>query len=337
MTLNMDLAKAQDLAHTAALGKATAMAMDLDPAMATNTGTGTDTATAMDFELALAPSDSNTASDTASDMATVQPLGSAMAMATTTVTAMDSEEGADTVLTSDMDLAKALDLADARASSAALASQSVDMVLNPSQALASQSDDDGSRGSRFSLVKQDVSSEESELTGDDDVTKEEKKRKLELDSLSWKKLPSRNKTRQIREKSDPQLLYHCRFTMLMRHTNSNLRPNPVRSIEEILSNRRMRNVPTNARINVMVESWSLSTRTKSYTMSTVNLDGIVGEDDLSCQSIYEDGMKEIQPQYEGLFGTEKVIQDGQLLRIYTKLLEALNEIRLQVALMTNLQ
>jgi hypothetical protein len=32
-----------------------------------------------------------------------------------------------------------------------------------------------------------------------------------------------------------------------------------------------------------------------------------------------------------LFGNEKVIQDGQLLRIYTKLLEALNEIRLQVA------
>ena len=206
----MDLAKAQDLAHTAALGKATAMAMDLDPAMATNTGTGTDTATAMDFELALAPSDSNTASDTASDMATVQPLGSAMAMATTTVTAMDSEEGADTVLTSDMDLAKAPDLADARASSAALASQSVDMGLT---------DDDGSRGSRFSLVEQDVSSEEFEFMGDDDVTKEEKKRKLELPSSSRKKLPLRTKTTKVREKSDPQLLYHCGFTMLMRHQN----------------------------------------------------------------------------------------------------------------------
>jgi hypothetical protein len=117
--------------------------------------------------------------------------------------------------------------------------------------------------------------------------------------------------------------------MLMQYQNLNLRPNPVQSIEEILSNRRMRNVPTNARINVMVKSWSLSTRTKSSTMSTVNLDGIVGE--LSCQSIYEDGIKEIQPHYEGLFGNEKVIQDGQLLCIYTKLLEALNEIRLQVA------
>ncbi len=66
----------------------------------------------------------------------------------------------------------------------------------------------------------------------------------------------------------------------------------------------MRNVPTNARINVMVKSWSLSTRTKSSTMPTVNLDGIVGEDELSCQSIYEDGMKENQPHYEGLFGNE---------------------------------
>jgi hypothetical protein len=145
-------------------------------------------------------------------------------------------------------------------------------------------------------------------------------------------LPLRTKTRKVGEKSDPQLLYHCGFTMLMRHRNSNIRPNPIPSIEEILSNCRMRSVPTNARINVMVESWSLSTRTKSSTMPTVNLDGIVGEDELSCQSTYEDGMKEIQPHYEGLFGNEKLIQDGQLLRIYTKLLKALNEIRLQIAL-----
>jgi hypothetical protein len=66
-------------------------------------------------------------------------------------------------------------------------------------------------------------------------------------------------------------------------------------------------------------------------MSTENLDGIVGEDELSCQSIYEDDMKEIQPIYEGLFGNEKKLQVDQLLSIYTKLVEALNEIRLQVA------
>jgi hypothetical protein len=52
-------------------------------------------------------------------------------------------------------------------------------------------------------------------------------------------------------------------------------------------NRKMRSVPENARINVMVESWSLSTRAKSSTMPTVNLDGIIGEDELSCQSAYE--------------------------------------------------
>jgi hypothetical protein len=137
-------------------------------------------------------------------------------------------------------------------------------------------------------------------------------------------------TTKVREKSDPQLLYHCGFAMLMGHQNSNLRYNPSQSIKEILSNRRMKNVPTNARINALVESWSLSTRSKSSTMSTVNLDGIVGEDEFSCQSIYEDDMKEIQPLYEGLFGNEKVMQVGQLLCIYTKLLQALNEIRLQV-------
>jgi hypothetical protein len=74
----------------------------------------------------------------------------------------------------------------------------------------------------------------------------------------------------------------------------------------------MRNIPTNARLNALVESWNLSSRTKSSTTSTVNSDGIVGEDELSCQSIYEDGMKEIQPIYEGLFGNEIFLQEDQL-------------------------
>ncbi len=108
-------------------------------------------------------------------------------------------------------------------------------------------------------------------------------------------MPLRTKTRKVGEKSDLQLLYYCGFTMLMRHRNSNICPNPIPSIEEIMSNRKMRSVPTNARINVMVKSWSLSTRTKSSTMPTVNLDGIVGQDELSCQSTDEDGRKEIQP------------------------------------------
>ncbi len=71
-------------------------------------------------------------------------------------------------------------------------------------------------------------------------------------------MPLRTKTKKVREKSDPQLLYHCGFTMLMRHQNLNLRPNPSQSIKEILSNCRMKNLPTNARIDVMVESWSLT-------------------------------------------------------------------------------
>ncbi len=110
-------------------------------------------------------------------------------------------------------------------------------------------------------------------------------------------MPLTTKTTKVREMSDPPLLYHCGFTTVMGHQNTNRRPNPSRSIDEILSNRRMRNIPTNARLNAFVESWSLSPRTKSSTMSTVNLDGIVGEDELSCQSTYEDDMKEIQHIY----------------------------------------
>ncbi len=136
-------------------------------------------------------------------------------------------------------------------------------------------------------------------------------------------MPLTTKTTKVREKSDTPLLYHCGFTMVMRHQNSNQRPNPSRSIDEILSNRRMRNISTNARLNALVESWSLSSITKSSTMSTVNLDGIVGEDELSCQSIYEYDMEEIQPIYEGLFGNEFFLQVDQLLSIYTKLVKSI--------------
>ena len=86
-----------------------------------------------------------------------------------------------------------------------------------------------------------------------------------------------------------------------------MRPNPIPSIKEILLNLKMRNVPASTRINVMVENWSLSTRAKSPKMPTVNLESIVGEDELSCQSTYEVGMKEIQLHYEGMLGHEKLL------------------------------
>ena len=97
--------------------------------------------------------DPNIAPDMGSDTAPIQLSASATAMAT--VTAMDSE-------------------------------QTVVMVLNPSLAVALQSDDDVSRFS------QEASSEEFEFMGDDDVTKEEKKQKLELPSSSREKIAFEN-------------------------------------------------------------------------------------------------------------------------------------------------
>ncbi len=80
--------------------------------------------------------------------------------------------------------------------------------------------------------------------------------KIRFAFIITEKMPLRTKTRKVGEKSAPQLLYHGGFTMLMRHRNLNIRSNPIPSITEILLNHRMRSVPTNARINVMVESWS---------------------------------------------------------------------------------
>ena len=66
-------------------------------------------------------------------------------------------------------------------------------------------------------------------------------------------------------------------------------------------------------------------------ISTVNFDSIVGEDELSSQSIYEFGMNRIFLPYEGLFGNEKPIQEDRLMHIYKKILKSLNDIRLQNA------
>ena len=71
--------------------------------------------------------------------------------------------------------------------------------------------------------------------------------------------------------------------MFMRQKVSNIRPNPIPSIKEILLNHKMKSVLANARLNVMVDSWSTSTRTTSSTLPTVNFEGIVGEDELSSQ------------------------------------------------------
>ena len=192
-----------------------------------------------------------------------------------------------------------------------------------------QSDDEESCFS----AKSAESSEEYKFTGNDDVAKGEKKQELySSPSPRKRKLPLRTLTRVEGEKSDPQVLYHRVFTIFMQQKISNIRPKPITSIKEILSNRKMKSVLANARLNVMVDSWSTSTRTTSSTLPTVDFEGIVGEDELSSQSAYEVGMKEIQLHYEGLFGNERLIQDDQLLCIYRKLLKALNEIRLQIAL-----
>jgi hypothetical protein len=78
--------------------------------------------------------------------------------------------------------------------------------------------------------------------------------KIRFAFIITEKPPLRTKTKEVGGKSDQQLLYHCGFAMLMRHKNSHIRPNPIPSIKEILLNCKMRSVPANARINVMVES-----------------------------------------------------------------------------------
>ena len=66
------------------------------------------------------------------------------------------------------------------------------------------------------LARSAESSEEYKSTRDDDVVKGKKKQKIYSRSSSRKKkLPLQTLTREVGEKSDQQVLYHCGFTMLM--------------------------------------------------------------------------------------------------------------------------
>jgi hypothetical protein len=127
---------------------------------------------------------------------------------------------------------------------------------------ASMLNDEGSRflaesAARY-LEKSAESSDENELTEFNVVGRGEKKQEYHLSSSSWKRnLPLQTSTRVLEKKCDPQVLYHGVFTMLIHQLFLNIRPNPIPSIEDIVSSRKMKIVPTNAKFNALVIGWNI--------------------------------------------------------------------------------
>ncbi len=78
--------------------------------------------------------------------------------------------------------------------------------------------------------------------------------------------------------------------MSRRKSFSNIGSDPSDLIKLILTSRKMKIVPTNMKLNAMVIGWNMKKKTVSSDISTVNFDGIVGEDELSPQLIYEFSM-----------------------------------------------
>jgi hypothetical protein len=182
------------------------------------------------------------------------------------------------------------------------------------------------------LAKSAALSDENELTDFDVVETVKKKQENHSSSSSQKRnFPLRTSIRVLGEKCDSQVLYHGVFTMYICQSFLNIRPNPNLLIENILSNCKMNIIPANAKFNAMVDAWTASNKSVPSKLPRVIFEGIVGEDELSSQLTYEVGMKEFLPRYEGLLCNQILIQEENLLRIYTKLLKALNEIRLQNA------
>jgi hypothetical protein len=135
--------------QASAIAMAPVTTMDLEETVASQSNDDT----GMDLDLEL-----NTARNMISNKGLVQPLASVTT--TTTDTALDSEKGADMGL--DANIA---DTAPIQPSASATAMASV-TVMDLEQTVDSDDND-----SRFS---QGASSEECELTGDDDVTKDKK-------------------------------------------------------------------------------------------------------------------------------------------------------------------
>ena len=102
-------------------------------------------------------------------------------------------------------------------------------------------DDEGSKISRFSaesavryLDKSAESSDENEMIEFGVAAKGKTQKEYHLSlSLQGRELPLRTLTRVLGEKCDQQqVLYHGVFTMLMRQSFSNIRPNPIPFIED---------------------------------------------------------------------------------------------------------
>jgi len=138
-----------------------------------------------------------------------------------------------------------------------------------------------------------TSSEEVEMTEFNvyETAKEKMQQNNHLPSLSQvRKLPLRTSIRVSDKKGVHELLYYGVFTMSRRQLCLKTGSDPIYLIKQILSSRKMKIVPTNTKLNAMVIGWNMKTKTVSSDISTMNLDGIVGEDELSSQLIYEFGM-----------------------------------------------
>jgi len=105
-----------------------------------------------------------------------------------------------------------------------------------------------------------------------------------------RKLPLQTSIRVSDENGVQELLYYGKFTMSRRKSFSNIGSDPSDLIKLILTSSKMKIVPTNMKLNAMVIGWNMKKKTVSSDISTVNFDGIVGEDELSPQLIYEFSM-----------------------------------------------
>ena len=100
--------------------------------------------------------------------------------------------------------------------------------------------DEGSKISRFSaesavryLDKSAESSDENEMIEFGVAAKGKTQKEYHSSSsLQGRKLPLRTSTRVLGKNCDQQVLYHGVFTMLMRQSFSNIRPNPIPFIED---------------------------------------------------------------------------------------------------------
>ncbi len=132
-----------------------------------------------------------------------------------------------------------------------------------------------------------------------------------------------------------QSLYHGNFTTFQHHNAHSYKSDKKELIISLLTNHKLVRTPPTVSKNAGVSSWwKGSSKSNSSSLHSMMFDNNVGEDGLSAQSSYTIDINDsnfidnLAPD-PAIFNNEVPLGIDTLKKVYTQLISALNDVRIQ--------